>query len=316
MSRNAAACGGLPAPRWRAYTAAMESIREITGRTQTFAVFGHPVAHSLSPPMQNAGLAALGLNAVYTAYDVSPADLMAALEGCRAMGFGGVNLTVPLKQVAFAHLGRLDRSAERARAVNTVVFGAHGMCGHNTDAHGFLRDFGDCFGRGLAGDAVCILGTGGAARGVALAAADEGATRIVLVGRRMERVRALVEELDALESRATVKGHAFDDPAWVDACRATGTVVQSTPVGMRAGEASIAPREAFREGQCAYDLIYTARETVFMQAARAGGAEAVNGLGMLLHQGARALSIWTDREAPVQAMREALEHAVYARDAS
>lgn len=275
----------------------------LSGHTKPYAVLGHPIGHTLSPVMHNASFAALGLDAVYLAFDVHPDRVLGVLDAMRAMGFGGVNLTIPHKEVAFRGLGQLDPSAQLLGAVNTVQFTTLGLVGHNTDGHGFLRAVAEAFGRGPAGDHVYVLGTGGAGRAVALMCAQAGAKSVRVHDVDAARVDRLVQEIRKRFPAVAVE--AGGDPAAAD------LVVQCTPVGMKDGDASPLPAAKFRAGQRAFDLIYHKPETPFMRAAKAGGAQAANGLGMLLHQGGRAFEIWTGGAPRVDAMRAALERAVY-----
>lgn len=284
----------------------------ISGHTQPFAVLGHPIGHTLSPVMHNASFAALGLDAIYLAFDVKPERLMNVLPAMRSMGFGGVNLTIPHKEVAFRGLEKLDASARLLGAVNTVQFAEDGLIGHNTDGFGFLRALDEAFGRNTRGDAVFVLGSGGAGRAVALMAAQAGAREVTLADLDRARSERVGEEITAQFPGVAVK--VVSTPVeQAGAARKADLVVQATPVGMKATDVSLLPPEAFRPDQRAFDLIYHVAETVFMKAARAGGAQASNGLGMLLHQGARAFHIWTGMEPAVPAMRQALEKAVYGR---
>lgn len=285
---------------------------KISGHTRPFAVLGHPIGHTLSPVMHNAAFESLGLDAIYLAFDVKPERLMTVLPAMRSMGFGGVNLTIPHKEVAFRGLERLDESARLLGAVNTVQFAEDGMVGHNTDGFGFLRALEEAFGRGVKGDRVFVLGSGGAGRAVALMAAREGAQRVTLADldqARCERVAAEIQKLFPAVQVAV----ATSPYAQVSGAREADLVVQATPVGMKTEDQSLLGAEAFRGGQRAFDLIYHHSETIFMKAARAGGADASNGLGMLLHQGAKAFQIWTGLDPAVSAMRRALELAVYGR---
>jgi shikimate dehydrogenase len=284
----------------------------ISGHTQPFAVLGHPIGHTLSPVMHNASFAALGLDAIYLAFDVKPERLMSVLPALRSLGFGGVNLTIPHKEVAFRGLEKLDDSAKLLGAVNTVQFAEEGLIGHNTDGFGFLRALDEAFARNTKDDAVFVLGSGGAGRAVALMAAHAGARQVTLADLDRARSERVGEEIHAHFPDVAVR--VVSTPVeQAGAARKADLVVQATPVGMKATDQSLLPPEAFREGQRAFDLIYHVAETVFMKAARAGGAEASNGLGMLLHQGARAFHIWTGMEPAVPAMRKALEQAVYGR---
>jgi shikimate dehydrogenase len=280
---------------------------QLSGHTKPYAVLGHPIGHTLSPVMHNASIRSLGLDAIYLAFDVRPDRLLDVLPAMQAMGFGGVNLTIPLKEVAFRGLKQLDESARLLGAVNTVQFTDGGMIGHNTDGYGFLRALEESFGASIAGAKVFVLGCGGAGRAVALMCAGQGVAEIMLAEVDDAKRNGVAAELNKLYPAVKV-AHATDA---VSACRGADFVVQATPVGMKQTDAPLLGPEAFRAGQCAFDLIYMYPETVFMKQAKLGGARTANGLGMLLHQGARAFSIWTGREPDVEAMRAALQKAVY-----
>jgi len=286
-------------------------IAPIGGHTRPYAVLGHPIGHTLSPAMHNANFRALGMDALYLAFDVEPARLLDVLPAMADMGFRGVNLTVPLKETAFRGLRRLDESARRLGAVNTVEFTPTGLKGHNTDGKGFLLAVREAFGRGVSGLSVFVLGSGGAGRAVALACAAAGARRVAVSDVDIRRARRLVRELRRRTPRASVESISPIPEAWTAACRQADLVVQATPIGMKKGDRSLLPPSAFRKGQMAFDLIYMYPETPFMKAAARGGARTANGLGMLLHQGAWAFTIWTGRKAAVATMRKALENAVY-----
>ena len=282
----------------------------ITGHTKAFAVLGHPIGHTLSPVMHNAAIAALKMDAIYLAFDVHPDRLMDVLGAMREMGFGGANLTVPLKEVACRGLAKLDESAQLLGAVNTVKFGPDETVGFNTDGAGFIKAVEEAFGGPVAGKSVFVLGTGGAGRAVALACAGAGVTAISLCDADAARSHKLAVEIETKFFIETVNVVAIG-PGQSDAARATDIVIQATPVGMKEGEPSLLAPDAFRKGQWAFDLIYMYPETAFMKAAKKGGAQAANGLGMLLHQGAAAFEIWTGVKPPADVMRKALEKEVY-----
>ena len=281
----------------------------ITGHTQTFAVLGHPIGHTLSPLMHNAAFEQLGMDAVYLAFDVRPDDLSDVLHAMHKMGFRGANLTVPLKEVALRCVDRVDESARTLGAINTVRF-ADGLTGFNTDGQGFLRAFREAFGVSPAEQSVFILGTGGAGRAVALTLAGEGVLSIALADVDQARAQKLAVELETQYFIQDVR--VVSTSADISAvCRQADVVVQATPIGMKPEDPSPLPAEAFRMGQRAFDLVYMYPETAFMKTARAAGAQATNGLGMLLHQGAHAFEIWTGRPPPLDVMRRKLEAAVY-----
>ena len=290
-------------------------MKALSGHTQPFAVLGHPIGHTLSPIMHNASIEELGLDAVYLAFDVHPDRLMQVLPAMGAMGFKGVNLTVPLKEVAFRGLTDLASSARNLGAVNTVQFLPDGnMRGHNTDGQGFLTAIDEAFKSGVKGLKVFVLGSGGAGRAVAIACAVEGAGEVAVTDLERERTERLAKEISDKTPLVGVRPVPSDPAAWARASREADLVIQATPVGMKQEDASLLPPAAFRKGQLAFDLIYMYPETPFMRAARSAGAVAANGLGMLLHQGAAAFTIWTGKPAAVPAMRKALETAVYGRN--
>ena len=284
--------------------------------TYRFGLFGHPVKHSLSPIMHGASFQSLGLKAEYVCLDVPPEELKARLEACRAEGFDGLNVTIPHKEAVLPLMDRLDAAARLFGAVNTVKIDENGFTGYNTDTLGFLTDLKESRDVTPERRRVLIVGCGGAGRALAIACAREGAIQIGLADKIESKARVLGEEIGArLPDAVTQVDVLTGDPdAWARFGRACDLVVHCTSAGLHAGDASPIPAEAFREGQLLYDLVYTARETPTMRAARTGGADALNGIGMLMHQGAAASNIWTGLQADTRAMRAALEAKVYASD--
>lgn len=282
--------------------------------TKLFAVFGHPVSHSLSPAFQNAGLQAMGVPGVYLAFEVRPDQLAASLASLATWRAGGVNLTIPLKEKAFDLLDDLAESAAFAGSVNTVAFSENGgMTGHSTDGAGLHHALMEAFGVAFEDRRVLILGCGGAGRAAALQAALAGASEVLLANRT--RARAETVEAEIRQRLPGVKVSTLSawppEPAQM---QAADLVIQSTSLGMNHGEETGFHAGHFREGQHLLDMIYVQEVTPVMQTARAAGVQAVNGIGMLLHQGVESLRIWTGQEPPVERMREALLQAVRERE--
>jgi shikimate dehydrogenase len=280
------------------------------GHTLAYAVLGHPVRHTLSPAMHNAAFHALGMDAVYLAFDVKPDAVMPVLCAMREMGFGGTNLTVPLKEIAFRGLEDLEASATNAGAVNTVSFQGCVMRGFNTDGYGLLTALREAFGTAAEGEDIAILGSGGAARAAALVCARSGAASLSIVARNEKRAGRLEDDIKSAAPCTAVRSvtASAEQPS---AVRAATLVIQATPVGLHAEDPPLFPAEAFRPGQKLYDLVYNHPETSTMKASRASGARAENGLGMLLHQGVKAFQIWTGVTPPADVMRGVLEESVY-----
>lgn len=277
------------------------------------AVLGHPIGHTLSPVMHSASLAALGLDQEYEygSLDVPPQQLLTRLALLPSEGYAGVNLTIPLKEVAYRGLKNLAAGARILGAVNTVEFTAGGgMVGHNTDGCGFLEALNEAFGKTVEHDRVFILGCGGAGRAVALTAALHGAESLTLADLDAARVTALALEIKKHAPLVDVFQPAGKEEQ-IAAAKNSDLIIQASPVGMHKDDPALLPPDAFCAGQRVFDLIYMYPETALLSAAKKSGALIANGLGMLLHQGAQSFRIWTGIEPDINAMRTALEKAVY-----
>lgn len=285
----------------------------INPSTKLYAVLGHPVAHSLSPRMQNAAIKRLGLDALYLAFDVPPEKLMATLAMMAELGFAGVNLTVPLKEVAFRGLKDMDPDARALGSVNTVKFGPRGMRGFSTDGLGFISAIKKVFHCTPKDLSVCLLGCGGAGRAVGLACAGAGAKKIFLADTEMTRAKKLKADIAASAVGAEVDIVPAGREALNSAARESRLVIQATPVGMHRGDIPLLDSRAFDGRQMLYDLIYMFPRTALMKIASGKGCRVANGLDMLAFQGAASLSIWTGRKPPVNTMIRELEKAVYGK---
>jgi len=269
-----------------------------------FGIFGDPIEHSLSPAMQNAALRALGEKACYHAFRVAGDDLSDALLGARAMGFAGLNLTIPLKEkVLELDLLETDPLARAIGAVNTVSFREQGMVGHNTDGWGALLAL---QGASVAvrGRSVLIIGAGGAARAIAYTLAQEGA-EISIANRSLKRAEELAARVGAI-------GFCLGDLARLAA--QADIIINCTSVGMREGDPRLLDGRLLQSRQAVFDIVYN-RQTQLLEDARAAGAVAIDGVMMLVHQGAKALQIWTGKKAPVDVMERAVREALSARRA-
>lgn len=271
---------------------------------------GYPATYSLSPVMHNAGFRALGLPWVYTLFPVPPARLGAAVEGLRALGIAGFNVTIPHKQAIVPYLDELTPEAARSGAVNTVALRDQRLVGFNTDVEGFLRAMQEA-GVELAGRRVLVLGAGGAARAVALACLRAGSARLAVAARRPERAQELMGSIGAQAVGIRTAVFSFAPDELSRAMRDSDVAVNATPLGT-AGEggealAALADPGALPADGVAVDLVYRPAVTPWMRAAVRAGRISVGGAPMLLHQGALAFEIWTGHRAPLQAMRQALQ---------
>ena len=259
--------------------------------------------------MHNAAFAALGLNWRYLAFEVDPKNLRAAIEGARAMNFEGLNLTVPHKLLAVKMVDELDESAKMFGAVNTIKFvtvkGKARAIGFNTDAHAIEISLREDLKLKLRGARVLLLGAGGAGRTAALKLALEKVSELFLVNRTRSKAEQLAREIR--KRFPSVKVSTAYPKADID------LVLNATSLGLKPGDASPLNKTQFslRQTRAVYDMIYRPAETRLLADACKAGCKTANGLGMLLHQGAKAFTIWTGKTAPVDVMRLALEKNIY-----
>jgi shikimate dehydrogenase len=277
-------------------------------------VFGDPVAHSLSPQMQNATLKECKIEMQYARFHIRANELRSALRFLRELDFIGVNLTVPHKIAAFAQIDEADESASRAGAVNTIRLRDKRLIASNTDGEGFLRAVRTEFSVDVRDLRVMILGAGGGT-GYAIAwqCALENCERLVLVNRTLEKANVLVERLRPFFAGPRVLGPVarleavpWDEAALRAQLADIDLIVNATPLGMNPSDLSPVPVRLLAPHHMVFDAVYGSSKTSLLRAADEAGARGANGLLMLLHQGALAFSIWFDREAPIEAMRAAL----------
>lgn len=267
-----------------------------------FGLIGNPTGHSLSPLMMRAAFSQMGYPGEYVRMDVGASQLEAAIRGLAALNFMGVNVTIPHKESVMRHVDELTEEAKAAGAVNTVKFEGGQIIGHNTDADGWWTGVQGAF--VSPPKSAVILGHGGGARAV-LYALNKNLPdcKVTVLGRDVSRVTQFAQQLTLAsgvdvgpwESRETVIPSA-------------DLVVNATPIGMwpNVADSPVPEKTWFRTCQVVQDLVYRPLETRFLSLARQRGATTVDGLGMLVHQGALALEFWTNLCVPKDCMREAL----------
>ncbi len=292
------------------------------------AVYGHPIRHSASPAMQNAGITQLGLNWRYLAFDVLPEQLNTAMDGARAMRYVGLNLTVPHKLMALDWVDSVDPEAREWGAVNTIrfegqdsdgnwtpigqakdpsVFHSIRSVGFNTDADAILKSIREDLGMPLKGARCVILGAGGAGRVAALKLASAGAASLHLVNRTQSKAEKVAEVIRKKHPDINLHVGYPKQGTQVD------LLLNATSLGLKQEDSLPLDLESInlRNTHAAYDMIYQPAETPFLRAARSSGCQAANGLGMLLYQGTAALELWTGQSAPTETMRKALHGHIY-----
>jgi shikimate dehydrogenase len=279
----------------------------LTGNTKIVGVWGHPVGHSRSPVMHNAALDMLGLDWVYVPFEVRPENLAEAVAGLRALNIIGVNVTVPLKEQVLPLLDIVDDDVRWIGSVNTIHNVNGKLHGYSTDGAGFLRSL-EAVGQHVEGRQALILGAGGSARAVAFALVSRGC-----VCQIANRTEARAAEL-ALAVNARFP-HSTSAVGWGAGAAPFDLLVNTTSLGMQPNEDAMPalPPEAFLNRPFVYDLIYAPAQTKLLKQAEAAGCATLNGVGMLVWQGALALALWTEiplEEIPVGAMERAVRESL------
>jgi shikimate dehydrogenase len=280
----------------------------ITGTTKLLGVIGNPIEHSLSPVMHNAAIAHLGVDYVYLPLPVKPADLEVAIAGFAAINLQGFSVTIPHKQTIIPLLSEVSVEANVVGAVNTVWRTQQGWSGTNTDVAGFIAPL-KAYNRDWSQTTPVILGHGGAARAVIAGLAQLGCPAIHVVGRNVQKLSQFQQSWVNTPLPITLKVHSWEElPELIPQA---DLLVNTTPVGMyphvEQSPVDAAVMRRLKDGAIAYDLIYTPNPTQFLRQAKEQGAIAIDGLEMLVQQGAVALEIWLRQTPPVDVMRQSLQ---------
>lgn len=276
----------------------------ITAKTEKIALLGLPIDHSKSPEMINAAFSHMGADYIYTAFNVSRGKLRMAVEGLKALGFRGWNVTLPYKVEMQEYMDELDETACNMGAVNTVINENGRYIGYNTDGEGYLRSLmeekNDLH---LPSQRVVILGAGGVARSVGFALAKEGVHKMTIANRTVSMAEKLAQSLSVY---CTMNAVSIQD-CEKEISEAT-LLINATSVGMYPHVADIpVSSECLHPHLVVSDLVYNPMQTALLQAAEERGATIHRGIGMLVYQAAIAIELWSGFAAPVGVMRKTLE---------
>lgn len=280
---------------------AMQLDIRVNGLTKLTGLVGNPVEHTVSPTLHNSLFSAAGCNGIYLPLKVPEGKLEDAVNGLRAAGFIGFNVTIPYKGAILEFLDEISEEAGLLEAVNTVRIEGDRFIGTNTDGDGFLHAFREETGDGFQGSSVCILGAGGTARTLAIKIALEDAGKICIINRTKSSADELVAKINRIVGSMTVsKGPKAITAAKAGSHEAMTALMQcdiiinATSVGMhpQTGECPLDDSFPFRRKQIIYDVIYNPAETKLMALAGRKGCLAINGAGMLFYQGVRAFETW------------------------
>jgi shikimate dehydrogenase len=283
----------------------------ITGKTQLLGVIGHPVSHSLSPLMHNAALAKLGLDYVYLPFPVAPENLERAIAGFASIGVVGFSITIPHKQAILPLLSEISPIAQAIGAVNTVTRQGDKWVGTNTDVAGFIAPLQTTYHQDWSQKKAVILGNGGAARAVVAGCIQLGLAEIHVVGRNLQKLQAFTQSWQNSPFADKFQVHEWQELP--NLLHQANLLVNTTPMGMypHVDESPLSSQEmGYLPGDAiVYDLIYIPKPTKFLHLAEKQGAIIIDGLEMLVQQGAAALKIWLQQETvPVNEMRQALQN--------
>ncbi len=274
---------------------------------------GYPVSHSLSPRMQQAAFDALDIEASYVLWETPQDELAEKIASLRSSTMLGANVTMPYKEDILQLVDECDPFAARIGAINTIVNRGGRLFGYNTDAPGFITaliEF-DASPFESAGKKVVILGTGGAARAAAVGLLEKGVGEVVLLGRTEDHLQNILRDLSILSVevyRTThIKGALFDYPEASEFLSHADLVVNATPIGLKVDDSTLLiDVNVLPITTLVMDMIFIPPLTPLLRTARAHGCHVLNGLSMLLYQGALAFELWTGRRAPIQVMQKAL----------
>jgi len=282
----------------------------IKGTTRLLGVVGYPIDYALSPVMHNAAIAHVKADYVFVAFPVKPEDLACALKGFESIGVRGFSVTIPHKQNIIPLLKEITPEARMIGAVNAVWRTEGGWKGTNYDCFGFTQPLEamHCDWKDIA---PIVLGNGGAARAVVVGCHSLGCPEIHVFGRNQDRLTWFAQSWRDTPIEHVLKVHSWDELGEI--ISRTRLLVNATPMGMHpdVGQSPLSEEmiRSIQPGTIVYDLVYTPRPTLFLEKAERSGAVVIDGLEMLVQQGAKALETWLDQPAPVDIMREAMRRA-------
>ena len=281
---------------------------KVSGNTQIFGIIGCPIEHSKSPVMHNAAFEALGLPAVYVPFSVRPEDLGKATLALRALNISGVNVTVPHKGAVIEFLDELDPIAKQIGAVNTIVLRNRKLYGYNTDGPGFMLSLRKDAHFEPLGKKAVVLGAGGAAAAVAMTLAGAGLRRLVIANRDKRRAEGLSQRVQKFFDREALAVGLDEVRALYWLIRESDLLVNATSVGLNPKDRLNLNPNSFHPKLLVFDVV--SQETALVKAARKKGLKAIDGVGMLVSQGARSFEIFTGKRAPFRVMKTAVEQAI------
>jgi len=278
-------------------------MNKLSGTTGILGIFGDPVAHSLSPAMQNEALARAGIDAVYVPFHVRPENLPQAVTALRALEIRGVNVTIPHKESVLAHLDEIDPEARGIGAVNTIVNRNGHLVGYNTDGIGLLRSLEADLDVVPAGRRILLLGAGGACRAALASLIRAGAAWVGIANRTRSRASDLVDEFSEKGAGTALAAFGLDAGELSIPLGQLDLVINTSAVGLKGEAFDEFPWDSLAAGAAIYDMVYAPETTPLLATARSRGYRTADGLGMLAAQGEEAFYLWTGIRPPSGVMK-------------
>lgn len=274
----------------------------ISSTTKIVALIGKPIQHSISPVMQNAAFNELELDYVYLSFEVTREKLREAIRGMKSLGIKGANVTIPHKSAVIKHLDELDKTAKRIGAVNTIKINGTKAKGYNTDGVGAVKALEEAV-KNIKNKKILLLGAGGAARAIAFSLTEKSA-KLKISNRTQSKSESLASEIgEKTGTQPIVITQKKEDMK--TAIKESDILINSTSVGMHPHtDKTLVEAKLMHENLTVMDIVYNPLRTRLLEEAEKAGADTIDGLGMLVHQGAASFEIWTGRSAPIEIMRE------------
>lgn len=280
----------------------------ITSKTKLISLLGHPVMHSLSPQIHNTAFQCLNLNYVYLVFDIIQEDLEVVVTGMKAIGARGFNVTMPYKKDIIPYLNEISNEARLIGTVNTVVNQGGHLIGYNTDGKGYIQSLAE-EGVSIINKCIVIIGAGGAASSIAIQTALEGANEIIILNRTLEKAENIIDIIRKNIFSCKAEAEELNDKNLKKAMGKSDILINCTSIGMYPNEdkSIIGDESIMPPDLVVSDLIYKPYKTKLLKLAEKRGCKCINGLGMLLWQGAFAFKLWTGKEMPVDFIKDLLK---------
>jgi len=280
----------------------------ISGKTKVCGIIGHPIDHTLSPTMHNAAFRELGLDFIYIAFEVESEHLHESISGIRSLGIHGLNVTIPHKEDVIKYLDEINPEAKKIGSVNTIVNRGSQLVGYNTDGIGAIKALKDNKVE-LKEKKILLLGAGGSAKSIAFTL-SKFVKKIMILNRTEERAKKLADNLKLMFDIEITWNHLSQEAVRQNLID-TDILINATSIGMNPkSDESLIKSKWLTSRICIFDIVYSPNGTKLIQNAKRIGAKVIDGIDLLVYQGAMAFKIWTGREPPINVMKEAIKKEI------